>query len=320
MNLTKIISFNGQSGGVAPLPAIPLPELSSDRDQALPAGIVGMNFRNRHLVAALNPRSEISVARNKIATKRRLEAHGAAVAPTIAAIEKARDIRAVYEQLCESGRAFALKPARSAQGRGILLCRRATHDGIETLSGRWLDSYEFLFHCHQILHGEFSFGRPHDAILIEQLLETDKDWILHDLCGAPDLRIILCRDDFLLAMARLPTSTSGGRANLHCGAVGVGIDLETGLTRGGVHRDRPVDRHPDTGAALANRPVKDFETCLELARRCKRAFGLGFIGIDIMRDINLGPVVLEVNSRPGLGLQIANRVGLLSRPIAPSTL
>lgn len=318
MNFAKLLSFTEQI--FPPPPAVHLPRLLAFTGESLPEGIVGMNFRNRQLVEALNPRSEISVARNKIATKRRLEEHHVAVAPTVAVIEKARDIEAVYDRLCESGRSFAVKPARSAQGRGILLCRRATRDGIETLGGELLDGHELLFHFHQILHGEFSFGRPDDAILIEQLLETDKGWVLPDLCGAPDLRIILCQDQFLLAMARLPTATSGGRANLHCGAVGVGIDLETGMTRGGVHRDRPVDCHPDTGEALAGRPVRDFDTCLELARRCNRAFGLGFIGIDLMRDINLGPVVLEVNARPGLGLQIANRAGLFSRPVAPSTL
>lgn len=320
MNVTPILSSKQSAMELPPPVAAPLLDLPPLAGRSMRADVVGMNFRNRELVEALNPRSEISVARNKIATKSRLEKHQVAVAPTIAVIEQARDIPKVYDELCRSGRAFVVKPARSAQGRGILLCRRATDDGIQTLSGKVLAGHELLFHFHQILHGEFSFGRPDDAILIEQLLETDTNWILPDLCGAPDLRIVICQDQFLLAMARLPTAASDGRANLHCGAVGIGIDLKTGLTRGGVHRDRPIDCHPDTGAILANRPIQDFDICLELAKRCNRAFKLGFIGIDLMRDINLGPVVLEVNARPGLGLQIANRVGLLSHPVAASSL
>lgn len=281
------------------------------------ANTVGMNFRNRQLVEAYNPRSEINVARNKIATKERLEQHGVMVAPTIATIESASAIDSVYAKLCESGEAFVIKPARSAQGRGILLCRRAYPDHIETLTGKSLSKNYLLFHLYQILHGEFSLGRPQDSVLIEHLLETDKNWILPELPGPPDLRIILCHGKFLMAMARLPTDASDGRANLHCGAVGVGVDLESSRTRGGVCLDKRVDHHPDSKRPLHGHEVKDFSICLDLAKRCNDAFGLGYIGIDLMRDVKLGPVVLEVNARPGLGLQIANRKGLFSSPRNP---
>ncbi len=278
---------------------------------------VGMNFRNRQLVEACNPRSEINVARNKIATKQRLEKYGVMVAPTIATIESASSIDSVYKKLCDSGQAFVIKPARSAQGRGILLCRRAYPDHIETLTGKSFSRNYLLFHLYQILHGEFSLGRPKDSVLIEHLLETDTNWILPELPGPPDLRIILCHGQFLLAMARLPTNASDGRANLHCGAVGVGVDLETSHTQGGVCLDKPVDHHPDSRRLLHGHEVEDFQVCLDLAKRCNDAFGLGYIGIDLMRDVELGPVVLEVNARPGLGLQIANRKGLFSSPYTP---
>lgn len=41
--------------------------------------------------------------------------------------------------------------------------------------------------------------------------------------------------------------------------------------------------------------------------------GLGYIGVDIVLDRDLGPLVLELNARPGLSIQLANKIGLLPR-------
>jgi hypothetical protein len=116
----------------------------------------------------------------------------------------------------------------------------------------------------------------------------------------------------MMGMVRLPTNASDGRANLHCGAAGTGIDLEKGITTGGILNNRPCDFHPDNGLPLAGHPIEDFDQCIDLAKRCASAFKLGYIGIDLMRDKRYGPVVLEVNARPGLALQTANRKGFLN--------
>jgi hypothetical protein len=39
--------------------------------------------------------------------------------------------------------------------------------------------------------------------------------------------------------------------------------------------------------------------------------GLGYIGVDVVLDANHGPLLLELNARPGLAIQIANFQGLL---------
>ena len=38
--------------------------------------------------------------------------------------------------------------------------------------------------------------------------------------------------------------------------------------------------------------------------------GLGYLGADIVLDKNRGPMMLELNARPGLAIQIANGKGL----------
>jgi hypothetical protein len=37
------------------------------------------------------------------------------------------------------------------------------------------------------------------------------------------------------------------------------------------------------------------------------------MGVDIVLDQNLGPLILEMNARPGLAIQIANQAGLQTR-------
>ena len=279
--------------------------------QSLNAGVIGMNFRNRHMVDYLNSRPEMAVARDKIATKERLTQYGIATPATLITIRRGRDIGKAIDGLESLKKPFVVKPSRSARGRGILLCSSIDTEGITKLSGEHLPREELIFHLHQILHGEFSFGRPSDTILIEEMVTPDRNWILKGLPGPPDLRIVVCMGKILLAMARLPTSSSDGRANLHCGAVGVGIDPSDGKTRGGVLLDRPVENHPDFDVSLDGHSVEDFDKCMDLALRCCEAFQLGFMGVDIMRDVESGPMVIEVNARPGLGLQIANRTGIL---------
>ncbi len=52
---------------------------------------------------------------------------------------------------------------------------------------------------------------------------------------------------------------------------------------------------------------------LEIAASCYELTGLGYIGVDIVLDKVHGPQMLELNARPGLNIQIANREGLLHR-------
>ncbi len=275
-------------------------------------GIVGMNYRNRHLVEALNPRALMSIANDKLATKTVLEAEGIATPKLICSITRSCDIDAACQRLEAYSGAFVVKPSRSSQGRGVSLFRSINDRHATYRDGRQISRDDFHFFLQQILQGEYSFGRPQDGVLVEEMIQTDTNWILPGIPGAPDLRIVLLEGQPILAMARLPSSASEGRANLHCGAVGVGINLDTGITQGGVCYDRPTETHPDNGAALAGLPVNDFETCLQLAIKSYQAVPLGLLGVDLMRDINQGPVIIELNARPGLAVQIANREGLLS--------
>jgi hypothetical protein len=52
---------------------------------------------------------------------------------------------------------------------------------------------------------------------------------------------------------------------------------------------------------------------LEISVKCSIESGLGFAGVDIALDREKGPMVFELNARPGLAIQIANMAGLRER-------
>jgi hypothetical protein len=56
-----------------------------------------------------------------------------------------------------------------------------------------------------------------------------------------------------------------------------------------------------------------WDRILEMAARCYEMTCLGYLGVDIVVDRELGPLILELNARPGLAIQIANGSGLRHR-------
>ena len=116
-----------------------------------------------------------------------------------------------------------------------------------------------------------------------------------------------------MAMLRCSTRESDGKANLHQGAVGVGIDMASGKALFAVQHDNPVTKHPDTGYDFSELEIPHWEKMLTLSASCYEVTHLGYLGVDIVLDKNLGPLILELNARPGLAIQIANRTGALKR-------
>jgi alpha-L-glutamate ligase-like protein len=106
---------------------------------------------------------------------------------------------------------------------------------------------------------------------------------------------------------------SGGKANLHKGAIGAGIDIASGTTLTAVWRNAIISEHPDTGNAVTGVQIPKWKTLLKIAAQCNELTGLGYIGVDLVLDKDKGPLILEMNARPGLNIQIANRAGLLPR-------
>jgi alpha-L-glutamate ligase-like protein len=168
-------------------------------------------------------------------------------------------------------------------------------------------------HVADILSGMYSLGGRPDRALLQQRVILHPAFEAIAYKGIPDVRVVVYRNEPAMAMLRLPTKASNGRANLHQGGIGAGIDLATGITHHAVQRNRFVDVHPDTGVAVVGRQVPYWDAVLEMARRVAAAVGLGYVGVDVVVDARAGPMLLETNARPGLAIQIANARGLLPR-------
>ena len=273
-------------------------------------GVLGINRRNLKYLAEWNPRGKYKLVDDKVLTKRLCEEHRIAVPQTYAVIDRFGDLKRLPEAI-RGREQFVVKPASGAGGRGVLVVTESHGRWFVRPNGSRLSFAELRYHVSAMLSGLYSLGGQPDRAIIEELVVPHPVFEGLTVGGTPDIRIVVYRGVPALAMLRLPTKASRGRANLHQGAVAAGIDLDTGRTLGGVCRNRAVAAHPDTGLAVGGLAIPQWEQVLATATAVSEAVGMGYIGVDIMLDQAKGAIVLEANARPGLAVQIANRRGLV---------
>lgn len=275
-------------------------------------GVLGLNRRNGDYILRFNPRSRYPLVDDKLETKRLALAAGIAVPPLYGVIRTQHDIRLLPEIVREHPE-FVLKPAHGSAGDGIVVIAGRSGARYRTISGTLLDSDFLAHHLSNAINGQFSLGGIQDVVIVEYMVHFSPLFAAVSYQGVPDIRVIVFRGFPIMAMVRLPTRASNGKANLHQGAVGAGIDLATGTTLTGVLGTDVITHHPDTNEPIAGLQIPDWDTILDISARCYELTGLGYIGVDIVLDRDRGPLVLELNARPGLAIQIANRQGLLRR-------
>ena len=276
------------------------------------SGVLGMNARNADFVMRYNRRKLYPLVDDKLRTKRAAEVYGVPVPELYGHLSAPHDIRRLPEIVADYP-AFVVKPARGSGGDGILVFDSHRNDRYWTVSGRILAWAELAHHLANTLNGQYSLSGLPDEVMIEYRVRFHPLFDAVSFQGVPDIRIIVFQGYPVMAMARLPTRTSQGKANLHQGAVGVGIGISTGTTMNGVIGNDSIREHPDTGVPVIGIDVPDWEHMLLMAARSYELTGLGYLGVDIVMDAHRGPLLLELNARPGLNIQIANAVGLLGR-------
>jgi alpha-L-glutamate ligase-like protein len=275
-------------------------------------GILGINRRNISYTIKCNARRHYPLVDDKLATKRLCERAGIPVPQLLAVARHHFEMRGLLPALerCDS---FVLKPARGAMGNGILVVHGREQKRFLCGGGREVSHEEFLYHASGIISGLYSLAGRTDAAMVEERLQVDMSMADLAPAGVPDIRVIVYRGVPVMAMMRLPTRRSGGRANLHQGAIGVGIDLVTGISNHAVVHSTPVRENPDSGEELVARKIPGFSRVLEIAVAAADETGLGYLGADVVIDARQGPMILELNARPGLAIQLANGAGLRPR-------
>lgn len=293
IRVTEFIRFRRLMSAVA---------LGQDQPAQGNGKVLGMNARNRTLVQTLNTPELIATANDKILTKTLLAGARVTVARTLAIVQDYWDLQATERQL-PYWFSFVIKPARGAKGQGIMVIHGRDGSDYITAGGEHLSGADLVSHMRSIIAGEFSMTGDRDEVLIESLIHpTDfyRELAPEGLC---DIRVILVNGEALAAMLRVPTRESQGKANLHRGAIGVPIDIDTGVTGPGYQRGKRFDFHPENGIEFAGRQVPNWQRVMELSFASQRAIPLGFMGVDLSEDASDGPLVLEVNARPGLEIQ-----------------
>ncbi|MCZ2845780.1 MAG: RimK/LysX family protein [Candidatus Bathyarchaeota archaeon] len=278
-----------------------------------PGGILGINARNQKFLRT--PKKIRRILDSKLLTKKILQESSLPVLKTLNVIKTRRELfNFGWEDLPS---AFALKPNRGLGGEGIIVVygKKRGVPGLTWIraTSSFITRGEIEAHILDILDGNFSMFSLPDVAFFEERAKIIKEFKPYSFKGIPDIRIITYQRVPVMVMLRLPTKESGGRANLHSGGIGVGIDLATGITTNAIFNRKLIDYYPGTRYLLRGIKVPYFKQILNLAIQTQKVLRANFLGIDIVIDREKGPVILEVNTRPGLQIQLANLAGLIER-------
>lgn len=277
--------------------------------------VLTVNLRNRDYISKYNP-AKLFPNITKLGVKDALQKAEVPVPKTLTKFENFSDTRNLEKVLANAPKeGFAIKPNNSFGGRGILVIKNGDGHTFEEINGKRLTISDIKEHLEAAMDGEYSGRWMPDTLLMEELLIAHPELAKLSYSGLPDVRVIVFRGVPVMAMTRLPTRKSDGKANLHQGAVGAGIDLTTGRIKSAVvaHQKNPITHHPDTGVELIGQQIPFWSEILYLAVKAQSQTGLGYVGVDIVIDKSKGPLVMEVNKRPGLEIQNANREPLLKK-------
>ncbi len=271
-----------------------------------------MNARMIDYIRKANSPASIRLANNKLATKKALQKAGLSTPRLFSVVKNWSELKNFRWTRLPSS--FVLKPTSSSGGGGIVVIFGRNKQG------NWVkaDKSEVFIpelreHILDILDGNFSKSSVPDTAFFEQRVKIHADLKPYCIKGIPDIRVIVYNQVPVMAMLRLPTEESGGRANLHTGGIGVGIDLSIGVTTTAILHHRLITTTPHNRLSLAGIRIPFWNDILLLASRASMACDLHYVGIDIAIDRDDGPLVLEVNARPGLDIQFANLAPLKSR-------
>ncbi len=278
-------------------------------------GVLGLNERNADYIMRCNPRRLYPLVDDKTLTKQLALQAGMAVPDLYGIIVHQAEVR-LFADIVREHESFVIKPACGSGGDGIFVVTgrgKRKRDNYRLSSGLFVSEGEILHHISNTVGGQYSLSGNRDKALIEYCVHFDPTFAEVSYQGVPDIRVVVYRGYPAMAMVRLPTRASDGKANLHQGAVGAGVDLRTGETLTGVLDNDVVDEHPDTGALIAGLKIPNWDFILESSARGYEVTGLGYLGVDMVIDNDRGPLILEMNARPGLNIQIANGPGLAKR-------
>lgn len=271
------------------------------------AGILSINRRNLHYVYPHNARRDFPLADNKLKLKEFLANSDIPLPKTLASFSYFYELRNLQSLLAEH-EDFVIKPASGRGGGGIIVIKEKSDHGWLNMGGKLYTLTDIRTHISDIIFGVHSFSLADQAIVEQRILQHPNVSQLSP-SGLADVRVILLEDQPALCMIRIATKDSNGTANLHQGALGVGIDWESGKTTHASQHGQSITKHPDTGTALIGVSLPHWQQIRDIALKVARTVPLKYLGIDIAIG-ETSPFLLEINARPGIEIQNVNQIGL----------
>ena len=273
-------------------------------------GVLGLNARNLLYIKPHNPRKAVAFADDKLKTKAYLAARGIPVAKIYGRIENHQQLTGFdFSSLPDE---CVLKPNFGFGGEGIMILKGRRNGQFLEQGKRPVSQQELSEHIEDILDGKFSVNGLPDTAFFEKILVADPAFAPLRPAGLPDIRIVVFNLVPVMAMIRIPTAESGGKANVHLGGIGIGIDIAKGVTTHATQYNRVIRELPH-GGSPAGFEVPYWEEMLLIASKIQYTTNIGYLAVDLTIDEEQGPVLLEVNARAGLMVQVANLAPLRSR-------
>lgn len=272
------------------------------------AKVLSMNRRNLYYIYTRNQRKHFPLADDKLLAKEVLSKAGVSMPRTHRIYSYFYELRDLESELGAYDD-FVIKPAQGSGGNGIIVIVGRSGDDWVGISGKVYTAFDLRKHISDIIFGIYSFDLGDRAIIESRIVQHAEMSELSPL-GLADVRVIMCDEKPVMSMTRVPTKQSDGKANLHQGALGVAIDIASGITTHARFLGQPVDKHPDTGLAVLGRTLPYWDEVVALAERAAQAVPLKYLGVDISISPQ-GPLLLEINVRPGLEIQNVNDRGML---------
>lgn len=267
------------------------------------ASVLSMNNRNLGFIYPHNQRRDFPIANNKLLCKETLSAVGVALPDTHFSYSCFYELRNIHQDL-SSLDDFVIKPANGSGGNGIIVIMKKAEGGWYSAGGNFYGIEDIKKHISDIIFGVYSHGMQDIAVFEQRIVQHER---MNEICdlGLADVRIILFNDQPVMAMSRIPTSESDGKANLHQGAIGLGINIETGRTQHAIKAGESITHHPDSQQALLGITIPYWQAVMVMAVKAAKAVPLKYLGVDIAIS-DQGPVMIEINARPGIEIQNAN--------------
>ncbi len=294
-----------------------------DEYKKLSATTLGINDRNLNYI----DKNSINLSNSKIRIKKILNKNNIPTPKTITLIKNLKELEDFDFNLLPNS--FVIKPNKGLGGEGIIIIYGRKKKRKETEEDAWiapnkqiLTKTDLKIHLLNIINGYYSINKKQDIVIFEERI-INSQFLKESLFikeGLPDIRVIIFKNFPIMAELRIPTIESKGKSNLHSGGIGVGIDIALGITTNAIMKDSYIETHPDTEERLSGITIPQWNKILNLSIQSSMAIKSKFSGIDIALDKDKGPLVMEINARPGLAIQIANKSGLKERLEAVSKL